>query len=130
MGCGTGILAILAAKFGANNITAIDYDPICYESTLENAALNNIANITALCGSKEAIPDEHYDIILANINRNILLDQMACYSEVLQPGGELYLSGFYETPDLDIIKEEANKQGLKYVSHKKTKDWVAARFIK
>jgi ribosomal protein L11 methyltransferase len=128
MGCGTGILAILAAKLGANEITAIDYDPICYESALENAALNNITNITALCGSKEVIPDEQYDTILANINRNILLDQISRYAEVLKPGGEIYFSGFYETPDLDIIKEEAGKYGLKYISHQKTKEWVAARF--
>jgi ribosomal protein L11 methyltransferase len=130
MGCGTGILAILAGRLKAADITAIDYDPICYESTIENAELNGINNIIAICGSKEAIPDEQYDIILANINRNILLDQMPRYSEVLKPGGEIYFSGFYETPDLDIIKEEAYKHGLKYVSHKKTKEWVAARFIK
>ena len=128
MGCGTGILAILAGKLGAKDITAIDYDPVCYESTIENSALNNIDVIKALCGSKEAIPDEQYDIILANINRNILLDQMNCYSGVLKPGGQIYFSGFYESPDLDIIKEEAAKYGLKYISHKKTKDWVAAKF--
>jgi ribosomal protein L11 methyltransferase len=128
MGCGTGILAILAGKLGAADITAIDYDPVCYESTIENSALNNIDMIKALCGSKEAIPDEQYNIILANINRNILLDQMKRYSEALKPGGEIYFSGFYESPDLDIIKGEAAKYGLKYISHKKTKDWVAARF--
>ncbi len=82
------------------------------------------------CGSKEAIPITQFDIILANINRNILLDQMDRYAWVLKPGGELYLSGFYETPDLDIIKDEASKYGLSYVSHKKTKDWVAAKFVK
>ena len=128
MGCGTGILAILASKLGAEDITAIDYDPICFESVVENAALNNITNIKAICGSKEVIPNEQFDIILANINRNILLDQIAHYSEVLKPGGEIYFSGFYESPDLDIIKEEAVKYGLKYISHKKTKDWVAAKF--
>jgi len=128
MGCGTGILAILANKLGARDITAIDYDPVCYESTIENAELNGISNIKAICGSKEVIPDEQFDIILANINRNILLDQIACYSEVLKSGGEIYFSGFYENPDLDIIKEEADKYGLKYLSHKKTKEWVAARF--
>jgi len=130
MGCGTGILAILTGKLGATDITAIDYDPVCYESTIENSALNNIDIIKALCGSKEAIPDQQYDIILANINRNILLDQMKRYSEVLKPGGEIYFSGFYESPDLHIIREEAAKYSLKYVSHKKTKDWVAAKFIK
>jgi ribosomal protein L11 methyltransferase len=130
MGCGTGILAIMAAKLGAEKITAIDYDPVCYESTLENATLNHITNIHALCGSKEAIPNEKYDIILANINRNILIDQMQRYSEALKPEGEIYFSGFYKMPDLDIITEEARKWGLKYISHKKDKDWVAAKFVK
>jgi ribosomal protein L11 methyltransferase len=130
MGCGTGILAIMASKLGAMDIVAIDYDPVCYESTIENAQLNNIANITALCGSKEAIPAEQYDTILANINRNILIDQMARYAEALKTGGEIYFSGFYESPDLDIIKVEAGKYGMKYIAHKKDKEWVAAKFIK
>lgn len=130
MGCGTGILAILASKLGAKDITAIDYDPVCYDSTVENSALNRSYNIKAICGSKEVIPDVQFDTILANINRNILLDQMERYSEVLKSGGEIYFSGFYESPDLDIIKEEAAKYGLTYVSRKKTKDWVAAKFIK
>ncbi|WDF54128.1 50S ribosomal protein L11 methyltransferase [Mucilaginibacter sp. KACC 22063] len=130
MGCGTGILAILAAKLGADDLTAIDYDPICYDSTIENSKLNHADHITALCGSKEVIPDTQYDMILANINRNILLDQMQRYAEVLKPEGEIYFSGFYETPDLDIIKEEAAKYQMNYVSHQKMKDWVAARFIK
>jgi len=130
MGCGTGILAIMAGKLDAAHIVAIDYDPVCYDSTIENAQLNHIDNITALCGSKEAIPDEQYDIILANINRNILIDQMPRYAEALKPDGEIYFSGFYETPDLDIITDEARKYGLKYIIHKKDKEWVAAKFIK
>ncbi|PAW94316.1 50S ribosomal protein L11 methyltransferase [Mucilaginibacter sp. MD40] len=129
MGCGTGILAILAAKLGATDLTAIDYDPVCYESTIENATLNQVDNIKALCGSKEVIPAEQYDIILANINRNILLDQMESYAKVLTPGGEIYFSGFYESPDLDIITEEARKYNLKYITHKKDKEWVAAKFV-
>ncbi|HEY4324969.1 MAG TPA: 50S ribosomal protein L11 methyltransferase [Mucilaginibacter sp.] len=130
MGCGTGILAIMAAKLGATEITAIDYDPVCYSSTIENSQLNNASNIKALCGSKEVIPEEQFDIILANINRNILLDQLQCYNEALKPGGIIYLSGFYKEPDLEIIKEAAEKNELKYAGHKKNKDWVAARFIK
>ncbi|MBS1523248.1 MAG: 50S ribosomal protein L11 methyltransferase [Bacteroidetes bacterium] len=130
MGCGTGILAIMASKLGAKDITAIDYDPVCYDSTIENSALNHVDNIKAICGSKEVIPNVQFDIILANINRNILLDQMEGYSEVLKSGGNIYFSGFYESPDLDIIKEEAAKYGMIYVNHKKTKDWVAARFRK
>lgn len=130
MGCGTGILAIIASKLGASKITAIDYDPICYDSTIENALLNSITNILTVCGSKEVIPDEKYDIIVANINRNILIDQMQIYSKVLKPEGEIYLSGFYETPDLELITDEARKHGLKYIIHKQDKNWVAAKFIK
>jgi ribosomal protein L11 methyltransferase len=130
MGCGTGILAIMASKSGAEGITAIDYDPVCYESTIENAQLNHIDNITAICGSKEAMPGDKFDIILANINRNILLDQMASYNEVLKPGGSIYFSGFYETLDLQVITDEAGKYDLKYVSHLKDNDWVAAKFVK
>ncbi|MDB4923657.1 50S ribosomal protein L11 methyltransferase [Mucilaginibacter sp.] len=130
MGCGTGILAIMASKLGAAEITAIDYDEVCYASAIENAQLNKIENITALCGSKEVIPGENFDIILANINRNILIDQMDRYSQVLKTDGEIYFSGFYEVPDLDIITEEARKHGLKYISHKKNKNWVAAKFVK
>lgn len=130
MGCGTGILAIMASKLGAADITAIDYDPVCYDSTVENAALNNADNIMPLCGSKEAIPEARYDVILANINRNILLDQMARYAEVLKPEGVIFFSGFYKTPDLDIIKEAAATYNLVYDRHLERKDWVAARFVK
>jgi ribosomal protein L11 methyltransferase len=128
MGCGTGILAILAIKMGAHPVTAIDYDPVCYESTIENAELNHASSIKALCGSKEAIPADKYDVILANINRNILIEQMDRYQQVLSENGIIFFSGFYESPDLDIITSEAQKYGLTYVSHKTSKDWVAAQF--
>jgi ribosomal protein L11 methyltransferase len=130
MGCGTGILAILAEKLGAVDLAAADIDLTCYDSTIENAQLNNCEHIRVFCGSKEVIPIEQFDIILANINRNILLDQMDRYAWVLKPGGKLFLSGFYEDPDLAIITDEAKKYGLQYVSHKKNKDWVAAKYIK
>jgi len=130
MGCGTGILAILASKRGAANLVAIDNDDVCYSSVLENTLLNNINNITAYCGGKEAIPAHSFDTILANINRNILLDQIADYASVLKAGGHIYFSGFYEHPDLDMIKAECLKFGIHYLSHKKINDWVAAKFIK
>jgi ribosomal protein L11 methyltransferase len=130
MGCGTGILAILAEKLGSREITAIDYDPVCYESTLENAALNRMHHIAALCGSKEAIPNQQFDIILANINRNILLDQLPAYASVLTPNGELFLSGFYEKPDLEIITEVASTVGLTPAGYLKQNDWIAARFTR
>lgn len=130
MGCGTAILGIMASKLGASAVDAIDYDPICYESAIENAGLNQITNITAFCGSKDVIPDKDYDIILANINRNILLEQMDRYAEVLKPDGQLYISGFYESPDLDILTEEARKHNLKYIHHKTMDGWAAAKFIK
>ncbi len=130
MGCGTGILAILAEKMGATKLDAIDYDPLCYESTLENSSLNGCSCIQALCGSKEVIPNQVYDIIVANINRNILLDQLDRYSDVLIQGGKLYLSGFYEHPDLEILKEKAGTLDLIYQEHRVNKDWTAAKFIK
>jgi ribosomal protein L11 methyltransferase len=129
MGCGTGILGILASKLGAKNLVAIDNDEICFESVIENSQLNHIKNMKAICGSKEAIPDEHFDVILANINRNILIDQMRIYVKVLKPDSLIFFSGFYENPDLEIINEEARKYGLKYISHKEKDNWVAAKFV-
>lgn len=130
MGAGTGILAILAAKRGANQLFAIDNDDVCYESAIENAALNGVDNLTSLCGSKEAIPAVDFDIIFANINRNILLDQIESYAAVLKNNGSIFFSGFYENPDLGMIIAQGEKFNLQYVDHKKINDWVAARFIK
>lgn len=130
MGAGTGILGILAAKRGAKEIVAIDNDDVCYLSAIENAALNQVDNLTSLCGSKEAIPNTIFDVILANINRNILLDQIENYAAVLKTKGDIFFSGFYETPDLDMIKAHCAKYNLLYVDHKKIDDWVSARFVK
>jgi ribosomal protein L11 methyltransferase len=83
-----------------------------------------------LWGGKEVIPAVKFDIILANINRNILLDQIPVYAEVLKEGGEIYFSGFYESPDLQLIKEACTAVNIQYIDHKKIGDWVAARFKK
>ena len=130
MGCGTGILALLAKKMGAKTVDAIDYDPLCFESTLENTELNTMTDIQAILGGKEAIPNTSYEVILANINRNILLDQLDRYAQVLAPEGSLILSGFYEQPDLEIIKEAAHALGLRYERHLVKQEWTAAKFIK
>jgi len=130
MGCGTGILAILASMKGATTLVAIDNDEVCYESTKENSTLNNIENIKAICGGKEVIPNLNYDVILANINRNILLDQIPVYAEVLKNSGHIFFSGFYESPDLEMIKSTCETLNIKYQSHKKNGEWVAAHFIK
>lgn len=130
MGCGTGILAILASKLGAGEVIAIDYDEVCFASTVENSALNRIDNIVALCGSKEVIPNLSFDIILANINRTILLDQIETYAERLSNDGALFLSGFYEGTDLNMLVEKANLFGLEYVTHHELNTWVAAQFVK
>ncbi|MET3113641.1 ribosomal protein L11 methyltransferase [Pedobacter sp. CG_S7] len=130
MGCGTGILAILAAKRGAKTLVAIDNDEVCYQSTIENTGLNAIVNYEALCGGKEAIPKTTFDVILANINRNILLDQIETYAERLKAGGSIFFSGFYESPDLEMITEACEKFNINYVDHQKMGDWVAAHFTK
>ncbi len=130
MGAGTGILAILASKRGSKEVIAIDNDEVCYRSAIENAALNEIENLTSICGSKETIPAKNFDIILANINRNILLDQIETYAKVLKNEGAIFFSGFYETPDLAIIKSHCANFNLNYIDHKKIDDWVAAKFVK
>lgn len=130
MGAGTAILGILAAKRGAKEIVAIDYDEVCYLSASENANLNGIVNLTSLHGGKEVIPQRTFDVILANINRNILLDQIHRYAEVLKPKGEIFFSGFYETPDLEMIKSHCEQFGLTYLNHKKMNDWVATKFVR
>lgn len=128
MGAGTGILAILAAKRGAVNITAIDYDPICYVSMIENAQLNH-TEMEILCGSKEVIPEKKFDIVLANINRNILLDQLDRYADVLVKGGELYLSGFFEH-DLSVLIDKCETLGLSYSKHKLLENWCSVKLIR
>ena len=127
MGCGTGVLAILAALKGATKITAIDNDEWAYKNTVENILKNNKSEIEVLEGDAEIIKNRKFDVIIANINRNILLNDMAAYSNSLNKNGVLFLSGFYET-DLPIIKEKATSLGLNYASYLTKNYWVAAKF--
>ncbi len=130
MGCGTGILAIAAAKRGAQSIFAVDYDEICVQSVIENSALNNVTNIETALGSQEQIAGRSFDVILANINRNILLDQMESYSESLTADGKLYISGFYEGEDLELLKQKAQSFGLIFNNHHVLDRWCSAMFVK
>ncbi len=130
MGCGTGILAILASFKGASNVLAIDYDPICVESVTENKILNQIENISAECGSYDLLAGRVFDIILANINRNILLEQMEQYSKSIADNGQLYLSGFYDGEDLAILTRQAKQLGFSFVSKKVLDTWCSAKFTK
>lgn len=129
MGCGTGILAMLASKMGANAITAIDNDPIAVESCNENFQLNAIFNATAFYGDASFIQNQRFDILLANINRNILLKDMGVYANALIHNGILLLSGFYED-DLGMIRESAEANALQYVDHCSKNKWVVAQFKK
>jgi ribosomal protein L11 methyltransferase len=127
MGCGTGILAILASQCGAAAITAIDIDKWSYEGTTENARLNNIQNITPLLGDKSAIPNSMFDLILANIQRNVILADLPAYFSALKPNGALLVSGFYLN-DLNDIIQKANSMGLALVNSKDKNNWCSACF--
>jgi ribosomal protein L11 methyltransferase len=128
MGAGTGVLAILARMRGASPVTAIDNDEWAYENNIENNARNGVSDIRVILGDASALHDMHYDVIIANINRNILLRDMRYYVKVLNDNGIIFFSGFYQGEDLDAIKAEAARWGLEFVSNKEKNKWVAAKF--
>ena len=128
MGCGTSILAILASMRGAKQLTAIDIDEWCVNNSIDNLELNHIDNIKVFQGDASSLASEGpFDIIIANINRNILLADMQHYVARMNQGGEIYFSGFYES-DLPMIQAEAERLGLRYLSHRTEKEWTAAQF--
>ena len=129
MGCGTAVLAILAAMRGARDLVAIDIDTWCTDNSLENIAINNIQGIEIKLGGAELLKGLHFDIILANINRNILLADMEQYAACLSSGGELYMSGFY-VEDIPLIEAEANRNGLKLIDYKEKNKWAVVKTIK
>ncbi len=131
MGCGTGVLAIQASMKGARHIDAVDNDQWSYNNTEENRQVNNIRNITTVLGDASFLEDksEVYNVILANINKNILLRDMPAYAKALKCGGKIFFSGFYNT-DLQDIKTKAAGLRLLYQSHYTRNKWVAAVFTK
>ncbi|MDB4025709.1 50S ribosomal protein L11 methyltransferase [Flavobacteriaceae bacterium] len=128
MGCGTGILAIFAEMKGAKPIDAIDIDSWCYENSLENIQRNNCNHITVYEGDASLLK-EKYDVIIANINRNILLSDMKTYTDCLNENGVLLLSGFYKE-DIVIIEDEVNKHGLTFETMIQRNNWVALKYVK
>lgn len=129
MGSGTGVLAILAAMKGASYVEAIDVDEWAFRNAKENFERNRVS-VTPLLGDASLLTvDKHFDVILANINRNILMRDMKAYARVLNPGGTLYLSGFYEH-DVDALLVVAEKLGLRPVLQKSRNEWTALKLEK
>ncbi len=127
MGCGTAVLAILAEMKGAKPIDAIDIDNWCYLNSIENAERNNCKEISVYEGDATLLEGKKYDIIIANINRNILLNDIATYSRCLNKNGILFLSGFYNN-DIPVIEEECNKNGLEFETKLEKNNWVSLKF--
>ena len=129
MGSGTGVLAILAKKLGSATTVAIDNDEWAYRNALDNIRLNDENEIVVELGDADSLNNRQFDLILANINRNILLRDMKEYVKCLLDGGKIFFSGFYEE-DLKLIAKEAESLGLKYISHVTKNNWTAAVFMK
>ena len=129
MGCGTGVLSIMASLRGAKQIESIDIDRWAQENTEENCRLNARNNITVKLGDATLLADQQFDIILANINRNILLNDMEKYVHVLAPNGKLAMSGFYKA-DFQLIQQKAELLGLKLMSMNENNEWMFGCFTK
>jgi len=128
MGCGTSILAILAEMKGAKPIDAIDIDNWCYLNSIENAERNNCHEITVYEGDANLLKDKNYDVIIANINRNILLNDMQQYVDSLKKDGILLLSGFYNE-DIPFIDASCTEKGLTFVKKFERNNWVSLKYV-
>lgn len=129
MGCGTGILAIFAEMKGAKPIDAIDIDNWCYQNSLENVERNNCKHIAVYEGDASLLKNKKYEVIIANINRNILLNDMHIYVDCLDENGIILLSGFYKE-DIPVIDAEVSKYGLKLDKQIERNNWVSLKYVK
>ncbi|GAA4311676.1 50S ribosomal protein L11 methyltransferase [Nibribacter koreensis] len=130
MGCGTGILAIMAEQLGAREVLAVDIEDWTVENAKENAERNACKTLDVRLGDASVLAGEApFDIILANINRNVLLEDMPVYSELLKAQGPLVLSGFY-TEDLPMLQEKAHECNLTFETSRTKNNWVSAIFRK
>lgn len=128
MGCGTAILAILAEMKGAHPIDAIDIDNWCYLNSIENAERNNCQHISVYEGDASLLTNKKYDLIIANINRNILLNDMQTYVNCLNPNGIILFSGFYEQ-DVPFIDASCSEKGLTFVKKINRNNWVSLKYV-
>ncbi len=128
MGSGTGVLAILAAMKGASSVDAIDIDNWCYLNAKENVDRNNVDYINVYEGDARLLESQRYDVIIANINRNILLEDITKYVRCLEPNGVLLLSGFYKQ-DLDSITQKCAEEGLRFKKNLEKNNWVAVKYV-
>ena len=128
MGCGTGVLAILAEKEGAAAVDAIDVDNWCYLNAQENVVRNDAHKVQVYEGDASLLSGKRYDVIIANINRNILLEDIPIYANCLNEGGILFLSGFYKD-DIPKIQERCEEFSLKFIENLEKNLWVAVKFI-
>ena len=130
MGCGTAVLAILAAKMKAAHVYGIDIDAVAAISAYDNARLNRVGKvIETYCGDASLLQRNSYDVLLANINRNILLQDIPTYSLCIRRGGLLFVSGFY-LEDMPMIVGVAQNAGLEYASHDSIDNWCCIKFVK
>ncbi len=129
MGSGTAVLAILAEKLGAKSVDAIDIDQWCYENALENIHRNQCERIVPLKGDASLLEGKEYDIILANINRNILLADLPRYANCLTRDGELLLSGFLAN-DLSVLHDRCITLGFHFVTKLQQNEWISAFYRK
>ena len=128
MGSGTGVLAILTAMKGANVIDAIDIDNWCYLNAKENVVRNNCEQIKVYEGDSGLLGNQKYDVIIANINRNILLADIPKYAQCLKKNGMLFLSGFY-TEDIPLISSKCNEVALNFEKNLEKNNWVAVKYV-
>lgn len=130
MGTGTGILAILASMRGASQITAIEIDPMAHANAIDNLKINNAESINLILGDASSLDKvKNIDVFIANINRNIITQDISAYASTLHSGSVMLLSGFYES-DIPVIMEYARPLGLTYHSHIVKNDWSCLRLVK
>ena len=127
-GCGTGILAILAEKLGATDLEAVDIEEASYENTLENNGINDVHNVKAFCGTLDVIPSSDFDIILANINRNVILYSLSDLKSRLKTGGTMLISGFLKQ-DEHILLDATKKEGFQHIVTQQRGNWLCMKLV-